>query len=123
VPDDSPELRKQIEAALKLDKLKVGPRYPRAIGVNVELDLKSPPVPVPLAYDVFLRGPSREWKLATITATGATHYGTGRSINDKDHFDAKRVGYHLPSFARSGGATASASRACGAARSRSMARR
>jgi len=91
VPDDSPKLRGQIEGAVKVQEIKVRDRYQRSAGTNLSIDFKIGSLPAPLSHEVILRGPTREWKVASVTTAGATSYGTGGFIRDKDNFDARRV--------------------------------
>jgi hypothetical protein len=92
VPDDSAETRKQIEAALKVNKLEVRSQPTVSGTTSFSLDLVIGTLPVPLAYDVYLRGPDgKEWKMSSISVSGPTHYGTGGYIPAKANFDAKRV--------------------------------
>jgi hypothetical protein len=89
VPDDSPQVRKQVEAALKVDKLEASPQ---PTGTMLSISLKVVAIPLPLAYDVFARAADgREWKLTSISMTGPTHYGAGGYVWAKDNFDAKVV--------------------------------
>ena len=90
IPDDNPELRKQIEASVKL-LLEAQPgRSAAAPYVSLAVMVTAPPVP--LSFDAFLRNGGREWKLATISFASATQYHTsGYLSSDAGDFDARRV--------------------------------
>jgi len=89
VPDDSPQVRKQVEAAMKVDKLEV---HPQQAGNNLQLSLKIGAIPLPLAFDIVARAADgREWKISPISSSGPTQYSTGGFVMAKDKFDAKVV--------------------------------
>jgi hypothetical protein len=92
VPDDSPIIRQQIESAINVQTLDVRAKDNVSNYTNLSLQLKISAVPLPLAYDVYLRAAGgKEWKLTSISVTGATQYSTGGSVPAKEHFHAKRV--------------------------------
>jgi hypothetical protein len=91
VADDSPEMRKQMEAAVKVDKLEIRPSPSPGSGTSFSLDLKIAALPVPLSHDIVLRSGPREWKLSSLAVGGATSYGLGGAIAEKVPFDARRV--------------------------------
>ncbi len=92
IPDDSLAVRGQVEAALVVEKLEVRPHPTVSGGVSLSLNLKIGALPVPVSYDVFLRGADgTEWKLSGISASGPTHYGTGGLLPAKANFNAKHV--------------------------------
>lgn len=92
VPDDSSEMRRQIEKGIVVARLDVQrPLNGRDEGRQISLNLIIAALPLPLAHDVFLRSADREWRLTSISVSGATHYGTGGDIPAKDNFDATRV--------------------------------
>lgn len=91
VPDDSPELRTQIEQALTITELAVSPRHFDGPGHYLTLKLKIGALPVPVSFQVFLRAGEEEHKLASISTAGATSYHTGGHIPASATFDAQRV--------------------------------
>jgi len=91
IPDDNSEVRKQIESGLKVVRLEAQPHPKNPGNCTLSLNLKIPAPPVPLAFDVFLRSGAREWKLTTISVSGATEYMTGGYLPATANFDARRV--------------------------------
>ena len=93
VPDDSLEVRQAMEQAVKVKEIAVEKRPQGSQGESIDLDLFIGTLPVPLSHDVYFRAADgREWRVASITASRPTHYGTGGYVRDKDgRFDARRV--------------------------------
>ncbi|MDQ3439720.1 MAG: hypothetical protein M3478_05160 [Planctomycetota bacterium] len=91
IPDDKPQIRKQIESGLKIIRLEVR-RYPGvSAGHTVSLVMTIATPPLPLSFDVFLRSGENEWKFTTISGAGATEYHTGGHLPATANFDARRV--------------------------------
>jgi hypothetical protein len=91
IPDDDPEIRKQIEAGLQVVRLEAQPHPKNPANRTLSLNLKIATPPLPLAFDVFLRSGAREWKLTTISVSGAAEYMTGGYLPATANFDARRV--------------------------------
>ncbi|MGB7158288.1 MAG: hypothetical protein WBD40_09500 [Tepidisphaeraceae bacterium] len=91
VTDDSPEIRKQIENALLINRLEVPADLISSSGVYVSIKCQVGALPVPLAHEIYLRSGEREWKLATIATTGGSRVGDGEHFAGEQKFDAQRV--------------------------------
>ena len=91
IPDNDPELRKQIETGLRVVRLEAQPHPKNPANRTLSLNLKIGTPPMPLAFDVFLRSGAREWKLTTISMYGATEYMTGGYLPATANFHARRV--------------------------------
>jgi len=75
-----------VEKSLKVESL----QYQSADFEYLSLNLQVDNPPLPLAYDIFMRLPGgKEEKLAGITLTGSTGYGTGG--HPKKHVTAQKV--------------------------------
>jgi hypothetical protein len=84
IPDDSPELRKRVEAAIKVDSAVVLPRSGYMI---VRTSAKSPPVP--MAFRVTVRQGGHQWIGSRTYGAGVNN--TGAFIVPAKGFDGDRV--------------------------------
>lgn len=89
LPDDSPELRAQVEKAISIGSIEFKPHPSN--GDRVDVTVIADGLPVPVAYRVTFRAGERTWdgfNFKALPTSGEAHFGNGFSLKQ---FDPDRV--------------------------------